>query len=72
MSKVDPWLLGAGIGALAIVGWEIAEWSVAETGAGGGLSLAYGDTIADLALSTFGGMVGSLVGVRCFAERTKR
>ena len=35
MSSTDAWLLGAGIGALAIVGWEIAEWIVAEIGAGG-------------------------------------
>ena len=63
LSKVDSWLLGAGIGALAIVGWEIAEWIVAETGAGGGLALTYGDTVGDLALSTAGGMIGSWLGV---------
>ena len=66
----DARLLGAGIGALAIVGWEIAEWIVAETGAGGGLSLTYDDTIADLALSTVGGAVGSGLGVRLFAPRS--
>jgi hypothetical protein len=64
MSRADAWLLGAGLGALAIVGWEIAEWIVAETGAGGGLSLTYGDTVGDLALSTAGGMLGSWLGVR--------
>ena len=64
MSQADAWLLGAGLGALAIVGWEIAEWIVAETGAGGGLALTYGDTIGDLALSTVGGMIGSWAGVR--------
>ena len=69
MSTADAWLLGAGIGALAIVGWEIAEWIVAYTGAGGGLSLTYGDTIGDLALSSAGGMIGSLLGVRCFGRR---
>ncbi len=69
MSKTDAWLLGAGIGALANVGWEIAEWIVAETGAGDGLSLTYGDTVGDLALSTFGGMIGSLLGVRYFSQR---
>lgn len=69
LSKADAWLLGAGIGALAIVGWEIAEWIVAETGAGGGLSLTYGDTIGDLALSSAGGMIGSFLGVRCFRRR---
>lgn len=66
----DARLLGAGIGALAIVGWEIAEWIVAETGAGGGLSLTYDDTIADLALSTVGGAVGSGLGVRLFGPRS--
>ena len=69
MSGADAWLLGAGIGALAIVGWEIAEWIVAETGAGGGLALTYGDTVGDLALSTAGGMVGSWLGVRFLGEQ---
>ena len=64
MSSTAAWLLGAGIGALAIVGWEIAEWIVAEIGAGGGLALTYGDTVGDLTLSTAGGMVGSWLGVR--------
>ena len=63
----DAVLLGAGIGALAIVGWEIAEWIVAETGAGGGLNLTYEDTVGDLALSTAGGIVGSLAAVRLFS-----
>ena len=71
MSKFDAWLLGAGIGALAIVGWEIAEWIVAETGAGGGLALTYGDTVGDLALSTAGGMVGSWLGVRYLGARER-
>lgn len=66
-SKTDAWLLGAGVGALAIVGWEIAEWIVAETGAGGGLALTYEDTVGDLALSTAGGMIGSWLGVRYLA-----
>ncbi|MFQ5556315.1 MAG: hypothetical protein ACE5GB_02225 [Acidimicrobiales bacterium] len=64
--RVDAWLLGAGIGALAIVFWEIAEWVVAEVGAGGGLALTYDDTVGDLALSTSGGMIGSLIAVRAF------
>ena len=71
MSKFDAWLLGAGIGALAIVGWEIAEWIVAETGAGGGLALTYGDTVGDLALSTAGGMVGSWLAVRYIGARQR-
>lgn len=62
----DAVLLGAGVGALAIVGWEIAEWVVAETGAGGGLDLTYEDTVGDLALSTAGGVVGSFAAVRAF------
>lgn len=65
-------LLGAGVGALAIVGWEIAEWIVAETGAGGGLALTYGDTVGDLALSTTGGIVGSLLGVAWFGPGAVR
>ena len=68
----DAWLLGAGFGALAIVGWEIAEWIVQETGAGGGLSLTYGDTIGDLALSTAGGMIGSALGIVWFGYRRRR
>ena len=71
MSSTDAWLLGAGIGALAIVGWEIAEWIVAETGAGGNLSLTYGDTVGDLTLSTAGGMVGSWLGVRFLGDRSQ-
>ena len=71
MSRADSWLLGAGIGALAIVGWEIAEWIVAETGAGGGLALTYGDTVGDLALSTAGGMVGSWLAVRYLGGRER-
>lgn len=62
----DARLIGAGVGALAIVGWELAEWAVAESGAGGGLALTYADTIGDLALSTGGGIVGSLVAVAIF------
>ena len=71
MSGADAWLLGVGIGALAIVGWEIAEWIVAEAGAGGGLALTYGDTVGDLALSTAGGMVGSWLGVRYLGRRER-
>jgi len=42
-----------------------------ETGAGGGLDLAYGDTVGDLALSTGGGLVGSLIAVRHFGPYSK-
>lgn len=70
LSRRDAWLLGAGLGALAIVGWEAAEWIVAETGAGGGLDLTYDDTVADLVLSTGGGMIGSAIAVTRFPSRT--
>jgi len=67
----DARLLGAGVGALAIVGWEIAEWAVAKSGAGGGLALTYGDTIGDLALSTSGGIVASFVTVAWFGHSSR-
>ena len=70
LSRGDAWLLGAGLGALAIVGWEAAEWIVAETGAGGGLDLTYDDTVADLVLSTAGGMIGSALAVTLFPTRS--
>jgi hypothetical protein len=56
-------LAGTGIGAIAIIGWEIAEYAVMEAGVGG-LTLTYGDTLADLALSTAGGAVGALLSFR--------
>ena len=62
----DALLLGYGFGALAIVWWEIMEWAVSEDGFGGagGLALTYGDTIGDLLLSSTGGLIGSILGVR--------
>ena len=72
LSRGDAWLLGAGLGALAIVGWEAAEWIVAETGAGGGLDLTYDDTVADLVLSAGGGMIGSALAVTLFPARRTR
>ncbi len=64
----DAVLTGAGIGALAIVVWELIEWGIAETGAGGGLQLTYGDTIGDLALSSSGGLIGALIGRYVFSR----
>ena len=61
-------LVGAGVGAIAIIIWEIMEWAIAETGAGGGLQLTYGDTIGDLAISSTGGLIGALVGRFCFSR----
>jgi len=61
-STMDAILVAAGFGALAIVAWEVMEWAVDETGAGGGLGLTYGDTIGDLTLSTSGGITGAVLG----------
>lgn len=68
----DAVLLGYGFGAIAIVWWEIMEWTVSEDGIGGagGLSLTYGDTIGDLLLSSTGGLIGSLLAVRWLGPRT--
>ncbi len=70
-SRGDWWLLGAGIGALAIVGWEVTEWAVVEAGFDFGIPLTYGDTVGDLATSTSGGMVGSWLGVRLLGPRVQ-
>lgn len=58
--------LGYGFGAIAIIWWEALEWAVSTDGFGGagGLDLTYGDTVGDLVLSSTGGLVGSLIGVR--------
>ena len=68
-STRDARLLATGFGALAIVAWEIAEWVAGELGAGEALGLTYSDTISDLALSTTGGLIGALIGVRLFSSR---
>ncbi len=59
----DAVLLGYGFGALAIIWWEVLEWAVSEDGVGGagGLALTYEDTVADLFLSSTGGLVGSIL-----------
>ena len=69
----DALLLGYGFGAVAIVWWEILEWVASEDGIGGagGLSLTYGDTIGDLAMSSTGGLIGSWLGIRLFASRSR-
>ena len=68
----DAVLLGYGFGAIAIVWWEIMEWTVSEDGIGGagGLSLTSGDTIGDLLLSSTGGLIGSLLAVRWLGPQT--
>ena len=62
------WLAGTGVGALAIIGWEIAEYGVMKAGVGN-LSLTYGDTLFDLALSSAGGSLGAWL-VTQRAQRT--
>ena len=57
------WLGGTGFGAMAIVGWEAAEYAVMRSGVGG-LDLTYGDTVADLLLSTTGGALGAALVAR--------
>lgn len=61
----DAVLLGYGFGAVAIVWWEVLEWTVSEDGFGGAgaLALTYEDTIGDLFLSSTGGLIGSLLAV---------
>ncbi len=63
--------LGYGFGAIAIIWWEILEWMVSVDGFGGagGLDLTYGDTIGDLLLSSTGGLLGSVLGVRWFGGK---
>ena len=52
------WVMAYGLGGLAIIWWEAAEWLVQELGTAG-LGLTYGDTIGDLLLSSTGGGVGA-------------
>ena len=61
--REDAILLGYGFGAIAIIWWEVLEWAVSEDGFGGagGLALTYEDTVADLFLSSTGGLVGSVL-----------
>lgn len=62
--------IGYGFGAIAIIWWEVLEWAVSTDGFGGagGLDLTYGDTIGDLLLSSTGGLIGSVLGVRWFGR----
>lgn len=69
----DAVLLGYGFGALMIVLWEVFEWAVSDDGFGGagGLALTYGDTIGDLALSSTGGLIGSIAGLYLLGPRSR-
>lgn len=57
------WTAASGIGAAAIIGWEVAEYLVMRAGVGG-LSLTYADTLGDLVLSTAGGAIGAWAALR--------
>ena len=58
MGKLNVWTTAYGLGGLAIIWWEFAEYLVQKAGTAG-LGLTYGDTIGDLILSSTGGGVGA-------------
>ncbi len=58
ISRLTAWTTAYGIGGLAIIWWEFAEFLVQKAGTAG-LGLTYSDTIGDLMLSSTGGAVGA-------------
>jgi hypothetical protein len=58
LDRLTIWTIAYGLGAVAIIWWEAAEWLVQQLGTAG-LGLTYGDTIGDLVLSSTGGAIGS-------------
>lgn len=59
----EPWqaaLAGTGTAIAGESAWEIAEWLAMKAGADG-MHLTYDDTMADLAESTLGAIVGGLI-----------
>lgn len=56
-------LAATGIGAMAAIAWEVAEYGVMRAGVGG-LSLTYADTLADLVIGTGGGVFGAWTALR--------
>ena len=52
------WVAWTGIGALAAIGREIAEYGIMRAGVGN-LHLAYADTLGDLAAGSVGGALGA-------------
>jgi hypothetical protein len=58
LGRLNVWALCWGLGALAIIWWEVAEYLVQKMGTAG-LKLTYEDTIGDLVLSSTGGAVGA-------------
>ncbi len=57
---LSAWTMAWGLGGLAIIWWEAAEFLVQEMGTAG-LELTYEDTIGDLILSSTGAAVGSAI-----------
>jgi hypothetical protein len=55
-------IAGAGIGAMASIGWETAEYLIMRNGVIG-MHLTYGDTIGDLVASSSGGALGTAIAV---------
>lgn len=62
IGRLNGWTLSWGLGALAIIWWEAAEFLVQEMGTAG-LELTYEDTIGDLLLSSTGGGVGAALAI---------
>ena len=56
------WIAGTGIGALAAIAWEIAEYNIMQAGVGN-LHLTYADTLGDLAAGSVGGAIGAWLAV---------
>lgn len=69
ISRLNAWTTAYGIGGLAIIWWELAEYLVQEAGTAG-LGLTYGDTIGDLLLSSSGGAVGAAIVIWADRRRT--
>lgn len=71
LGRLNIWVLAWGIGGLAIIWWEAAEYLVQELGTAG-LQLTYEDTIGDLVLSSTGGAVGSALALAFARGRHRR
>ncbi len=56
------WTAGTGIGAIAAIAWEIAEYNIMQAGVGN-LHLTYADTLGDLAAGSTGGAIGAWIAV---------
>ncbi len=61
------WIAGTGIGAIAAIAWEIAEYNIMQAGVGN-LHLTYADTLGDLAAGTVGGAIGAWLAVTITAR----